>query len=78
VPLSATALSGLDALLSTVQMPTGVPVASMAIGGAKNAGLFAAQILAVADEPLRQRLLERKQKMRQEVLAADARVRGGK
>jgi phosphoribosylaminoimidazole carboxylase PurE protein len=54
VPMEAGPLKGLDALLSTVQMPGGVPVASMAIGkaGARNAGLFAVQILAVSDKKL--------------------------
>jgi phosphoribosylaminoimidazole carboxylase PurE protein len=75
VPLSATSLGGLDALLSTVQMPSGVPVATMAIGGAQNAGLYAAAILAVSDEALRGRLAQRKRDMRDKVLAADARVR---
>lgn len=58
VPIDSSSLKGLDALLSTVQMPGGVPVASMAIGpsGAKNAGIFAAQILSTADEGLRARL----------------------
>jgi len=58
VPLESGALKGFDALLSTVQMPGGIPVATFAIGkaGAKNAGLFAAAILARADEGLRERL----------------------
>jgi phosphoribosylaminoimidazole carboxylase PurE protein len=77
VPLNATPLGGLDALLSTVQMPSGVPVATMAVGGAQNAGLYAATILAVSDEALRGRLQQRKRDMRDKVLAADARVRAG-
>ena len=58
VPIDATAMHGLDALLSTVQMPGGIPVATMAIGkaGAKNAALFAAEILAVTDAELAARL----------------------
>jgi phosphoribosylaminoimidazole carboxylase PurE protein len=56
VPLDATGLRGLDALLATVQMPTGVPVASVAIGGAENAGILAAQILAVGDPGLAAKL----------------------
>lgn len=58
VPVQSKALSGLDSLLSIVQMPGGVPVATLAIGeaGAKNAGLLAAQILALADPALAQRL----------------------
>ncbi|MDQ7820667.1 MAG: 5-(carboxyamino)imidazole ribonucleotide mutase [Armatimonadota bacterium] len=60
VPLAATSLGGLDALLSTVQMPPGVPVATVAIGswGARNAALLAARILAVHDRSLRERLRE--------------------
>jgi len=59
VPLSGSALSGLDALLATVQMPAGFPVATMAIGkaGATNAALLAAQILALSDSDLRGRLV---------------------
>jgi 5-(carboxyamino)imidazole ribonucleotide mutase len=52
VPLNATALQGLDALLATVQMPAGVPVATVAVDGADNAGLLAAQILAVGDRKI--------------------------
>ena len=60
VPVSSKALSGLDSLLSIVQMPAGVPVATLAIGeaGARNAGLLAAQILALADDALAGRLDE--------------------
>lgn len=59
VPVQSRALSGLDSLLSIVQMPGGVPVGTLAIGeaGAKNAGLLAAQILAVSDERLRERVV---------------------
>jgi 5-(carboxyamino)imidazole ribonucleotide mutase len=53
VPVSVTQLNGLDALLSIVQMPAGVPVATMAIGGARNAGLMAVRILAASDPALR-------------------------
>lgn len=57
VPVESKALKGMDSLLSIVQMPPGVAVGTMAIGGAKNAGLYAAQILALADPELRGRLL---------------------
>src|SRR5215471_13399691 len=57
VPVPATALSGMDALLSIVQMPRGVPVATVAIGGGLNAGLLAVQILAAADASLLDKLL---------------------
>ena len=57
VPVSVTALNGLDALLSIVQMPSGVPVATVAIGNARNAGLLAARILAASDADLRAKML---------------------
>ncbi|WP_286311834.1 5-(carboxyamino)imidazole ribonucleotide mutase [Agromyces mangrovi Wang et al. 2018] len=58
VPVPLSTLDGLDSLLSIVQMPAGVPVATVSIGGAKNAGLIAAKILATADPELTQRLAE--------------------
>ncbi len=63
VPIDSSALKGLDALLATVQMPAGIPVATMAIGkaGARNAGIFTAQILAQADEDLAKRLFQFKE-----------------
>jgi 5-(carboxyamino)imidazole ribonucleotide mutase len=63
VPLYGEALSGADALYSCVQMPPGVPVATVAIGGAKNAGMLAVQILATADDSLRARLQSFKEEM---------------
>jgi len=67
VPLAATALNGLDALLATVQMPAGVPVATVAVGrsGAKNAGLLAVQILALSDAKLTDKLTKYKDSMAQ-------------
>jgi 5-(carboxyamino)imidazole ribonucleotide mutase len=59
VPVRSTALNGLDSLLSIVQMPSGVPVATMAIGNATNAALFAARIIALEDHDLLRRLAER-------------------
>jgi 5-(carboxyamino)imidazole ribonucleotide mutase len=69
VPIAATPLGGLDALMSIVQMPRGVPVATVAIGawGAANAGILAAQILAVGDEPLRGRLAAYRARLADEV-----------
>lgn len=58
VPLSGSALQGLDALLAIVQMPPGIPVATVAIGGARNAGVLASQILALTDASLAARLKE--------------------
>ncbi|HEV8255297.1 MAG TPA: 5-(carboxyamino)imidazole ribonucleotide mutase [Vicinamibacteria bacterium] len=74
VPLDSSPLRGFDALLSTVQMPPGVPVATVGVGamGAKNAGHLAVEILAVGDDRLRPRLVEQRQKMAAEVLAKSA------
>ena len=60
IPVAAGPLNGFDALLSTVQMPTGVPVATVAVNGAGNAAILAAQILALSDDELTQRLEESK------------------
>ena len=68
VPIRTSALGGLDSLLSIVQMPGGIPVATMAINGAKNAGLFAVQILALTDEVLADKLLKYRQAQTQKVL----------
>lgn len=68
IPMAGGALGGLDALLSTVQMPAGVPVATVAIGGAVNAALLAAQILALSNEGLAARLEARRQTDRERVL----------
>lgn len=72
VPVSASQLDGLDALLSTVQMPAGVPVATVAINGAANAALLAAQMLALSDDGLRDRLSALKQAQHDAVLQKDA------
>jgi len=66
VPVQSKALSGLDSLLSIVQMPSGVPVATVAIGGGRNAGLLALEILATGSEELLSRLISYKQKMAEE------------
>ena len=62
VPLKSNALEGVDALLSTVMMPSGIPVATVAIDGSKNAAYLAAQILAIGDEELATKVLENRQK----------------
>ena len=67
VPINATALQGLDALYAIVQMPSGIPVATVAINGAKNAGILAAEILAVKYPEIRQKLKDYKVKMAEEV-----------
>ncbi|MDR2460770.1 MAG: 5-(carboxyamino)imidazole ribonucleotide mutase [Deltaproteobacteria bacterium] len=67
VPLAGSSLLGLDALLSTVQMPSGVPVATVAVGGAKNAAYLAIEILALADKGLEEKLLAFRMKMKQDI-----------
>lgn len=74
VPVPLGHLQGLDALLSIVQMPGGVPVATVAIGQARNAGLLAVQILATADEQLRRRLIAYKQELAAESRAKNVRL----
>lgn len=74
VPINATSLNGMDALLSTVQMPSGIPVATMAINGSKNAAIFAVEMFSIADEGLRQKLADYRAKMVQEVDKKAARV----
>ena len=72
IPIKASALDGLDALLSTVQMPPGMPVATVAIDGAANAALLALQILAVEDAELAQKLEDSRSAERTKILAKDA------
>lgn len=74
VPINATSLNGMDALLSTVQMPSSIPVATMAINGSKNAAIFAVEMFSIADEGLRQKLADYRAKMVQEVDKKAARV----
>ena len=74
IPIKSSTLDGLDALLSTVQMPSGVPVATVAIDGAENAALLAVQILAVSDAQLSQKLADYKIEMRKSVLSKDASI----
>jgi len=74
IPIKASTLDGLDALLSTVQMPAGIPVATVAIDGAANAALLAAQILAISDSQLQARLLADREAMRQTVLEKDRKL----
>ena len=73
VPLSAT-LQGTDALLTTVMMPPGIPVAAMGIDGAKNAAILAAEILSLEDDLLAEKLAAEKEAMRKAVLAKDAKL----
>lgn len=74
IPMKSSTMDGLDSLLSTVQMPSGVPVATVAIDGAENAGLLAAQMLAINDESLFRKLQEKKEQMRQKVMEKDKKL----
>ncbi len=75
VPVPLKYLDGMDSLLSIVQMPAGVPVATVAIGNARNAGLLAVRILAAADEDLRHRMVEFQDRLRQAAEAKGQAVR---
>ena len=74
IPMKSSTLDGLDALLSTVQMPSGMPVATVAIDGAANAALLAAQIIALSDEALSARLAAYRAAQTAKVLEKDARI----
>ncbi len=76
VPVQSAALNGLDSLLSIVQMPKGVPVATVAIDGGRNAGILAARILAVSDPELRERLEASMREMSAVARASDEKLRG--
>ena len=74
IPMKSSTMDELDSLLSVVQMPSGVPVATVAIGGSENAGILAAQILALGDASLAAKLKEYKKEMRAKVLGDDCDV----
>ncbi|MBQ7326886.1 MAG: 5-(carboxyamino)imidazole ribonucleotide mutase [Clostridia bacterium] len=74
IPCKSSNLDGLDALLATVQMPTGIPVATVAIDGAGNAALLAAQILALSDDTLSKKLEDKRMADREAVLAKNAEI----
>jgi 5-(carboxyamino)imidazole ribonucleotide mutase len=76
VPVALRHLDGMDSLLSIVQMPAGVPVATVGIGNARNAGLLAARILAAGDASRTEAMLDFQRQLRETSLAKDARVRG--
>ena len=76
VPVSATPLQGMDALLAIAQMPSGVPVACVAVDGARNAGILAARILAAGDDVMRQRVDRFREQLAEKVAAKDEKVRG--
>lgn len=74
VPLKSNVLEGVDALLSTVMMPSGIPVATVAIDGSKNAAYLAAQILAISDDELAKKVFENRQKQSAAVLVKDQEI----
>lgn len=74
IPMKSKALEGMDALLATVMMPPGVPVATVGIDGAKNAAVLAVQMLAIADEELAEKLADEKKKMADGVREKDAKL----
>jgi 5-(carboxyamino)imidazole ribonucleotide mutase len=75
VPIKTKALDGLDSLLSIVQMPAGVPVATVAIGNAKNAGLLAVEILAVSDKKLLRKIIAYKKKIADESMRKNLKLK---
>ena len=74
IPMKTSDLGGLDSLLSTVQMPTGVPVATVAIGGAQNAALLAIQMLSIKYPELREKFRDYKKEQEEQILALDAEI----
>lgn len=74
IPIKSSTMDGLDSLLSTVQMPKGIPVATVAVDGAANAALLAVQMLAISDDKLAGELKQMKQKMAEEVIAKDKKL----
>ena len=74
IPMRGGAMDGLDALLATVQMPSGIPVATVAINGAKNAAVLAAQILAVSDDALAAKLDQTRKKMARQIAEKEAQL----
>ena len=74
IPIKSSTLDGLDALLATVQMPSGMPVATVAIDGAQNAALLAAQMLSIEDAEIAQKLAEMRADMTKKVLQKDAKL----
>jgi 5-(carboxyamino)imidazole ribonucleotide mutase len=75
VPIPLSQLDGLDSLLSIAQMPAGVPVATVAVGNARNAGLLAVRMLAISDDHLREAMVDFQESLRQSAVAKGARVR---
>jgi 5-(carboxyamino)imidazole ribonucleotide mutase len=76
IPIKSSTMDGLDSLLSIVQMPSGIPVATVAIDGAENAGLLAVQILSLKHPQLKQKLVEHKKSMEQAVIEKNNKIKG--
>lgn len=74
VPIHTKTLSGVDSLYSIVQMPSGIPVATVAINGAKNAAILAATILGISDESIRQKIIDYKESLKKSVIAKDEKL----
>lgn len=74
IPIKSSTLDGLDALLATVQMPTGIPVATVAIDGAANAAILAVQMMAISDDALAEKLAAKKAEMEAGVMAKDKKL----
>ena len=74
IPIKASALEGIDALLSTVQMPAGIPVATVAIDGAENAALLAIQMLAIEDKELAEKLYLKRAEKKEKILSTDKEI----
>lgn len=74
IPVSSTNLDGMDALLATVQMPSGIPVATVAINGAANAAYLAVQMLALSDDVLAEKLIQGRKEMEEQVIAKDKKM----
>ena len=76
LPVKSSTMDGLDSLLSTVQMPSGIPVATVAINGGKNAGILAVEILSIKYEELSEKLSKYKKDMEEKILKDDSELRG--
>ena len=74
IPIKSSTLDGLDALLATVQMPSGIPVATVAINGAENAAILAVQMLALSDDALAEQLVQRKKTMAEGVVEKEKKL----
>lgn len=76
LPIKSSTMDGLDSLLSIVQMPSGIPVATVAIDGAENAGLLAVQILSLKHQQLKEKLKQHKENMKQTVIEKNNKIKG--